>query len=446
MKLFHVSDLHLSFVHPEPGKEYVATFDEMAIAKPMDQRVWSKGNDNYVGYLQKIKNFSEENLTWGDLLIVTGDLTHDMTKKNVLHSIRWLDKCVRGIKVLIRGNHDWGVDFGELRHPDNGLTHTIMIEELSMTCIGKYAFGCYSNHGGSHIDQETGEQPAFNNRTLELLNFAHQLATFARKHKRLPILLSHYPVPEDTALAVSQAGIKAYLSGHVHCTNNKVLPEQADWSWYNKTAAQTDDKVINGCYFSTGTTDVLLNRIGKIIKPITDRIAPPPAPGPKPQQNMPKLKGKVAERMTILVGLPGAGKSTWAMRYIERNPDVVRICQDELGDREACIRACARALSEGKSVVIDRTNIDKRQRAYWVRLAKQYRVKDVTCLFFDIDKDLCHERIQARIGHPTINEKVPAERRTQIIRRFAQDLVTPDISEGFTTIAYLTEKDLDSQS
>lgn len=443
MKLFHMSDPHLSFVHPENPHEHGLHDMGFKVVKPMHERVWSKGNDNYVGYLDKIKAYADQNITWGDLLIITGDLTHDMSKKNIIASFQWLDKCVRGIKILIRGNHDWGVDFGELRHPDNGLTRTIMIEELSMTCVGKYAFGCYSNHGGSRMDQETGEQPAFNNRTAEMLEFAYRLVAFARKHKKLPIMLSHYPVPAVTAEAVAAAGVKAYLSGHVHCTNNKVLPEQADWSWYNKTAAQTDDKVINGCYFSTGTTDVLLNRTGQIIKPITDRIAPPPAPGPKPNSQMPKLKGQPAAQLTVLVGLPGSGKSTWAKRAAEKNGSLV-ICQDELGGREACIQACAKALAEGRSVIIDRTNIDKRQRAYWVRLAKQYKVKHVVCLMFDIDSEVCLQRVLTRQGHPTINEKVPEDRRRQIVRRFASDLVKPDSDEGFKVIGYLTEKDLDS--
>lgn len=445
-----MSDPHLSFVEAreeDGGKAYFPYLNffhnHLKIIKPMHERTWSKGNDNYVGYLDKLRDYMELNAADDDLLIVTGDLSHDMTKKNVLTSLRWLDKQIRGIKVLIRGNHDWGVDFGELRCPSAGLTSTLMIEEGGITAIGRYAFGCYSNHGGTRKDTETGEQAAFTNRTEELLQFAWSLARFAGKHKKMPILLSHYPVPAEIAERIGKLGIKAYLSGHVHCTNNKVLPAQADWSWYNKTAAQTDDKTIEGCYFSTGTTDVLWNRLGSVVKRVDDQMCKLPEKGPKPERKFPKLKGSPAPIVLVASGLPGSGKSTWAKKLALRDGHVY-VCQDEMGSRESCINAVAKALSEGQSVIVDRTNCDRRQREHWISLAKRYRVKQISCVYFDIPKEVCIERVLARKDHLTINDQIPDDRKRVIVERFASTLEKPELIEGFTSIAIFSQKDLDA--
>lgn len=266
-KIFHTSDLHLSFVSTEKsdGTEI------LTVAKPMDQRKWSIGTENYVNYLNRLQEFANENISDTDIVVVTGDITHNMnmTKHPALHSFRWLNNSIKGIKVLIRGNHDIKVDFGQLKMHQTYMPTLVMLEEGAMTTLGNYAFGCYSNHK-SNVNYN--EQETFDSNIIALKEFAARFADFASKNKKIPIMLSHYPVFTTTAEELGNLGIKGYLSGHVHCTNNKVLPAQADWSWYEKSAGLTDDKTFNGCYFSTGTTDVLLNRIGQIMKRIDEKI------------------------------------------------------------------------------------------------------------------------------------------------------------------------------
>lgn len=427
MRLFHVSDIHLSFSGDEQGK----------ILKPMDQRVWSKGSQNYVGYLEKMEqDYRSLNPNWNDLLIITGDLSHDMSKKHVRAQLDYLGRYP-GVKLLIRGNHDHQWDFGLLRS-DLGWTTTggfIFLEEGSFTCYGPFLIGCYSDHRNAWGDGQ-GEQPAFSNLEQDVLQMVHHFARMAKVHKKIPIMVSHYPVPLDIAEKIGKMGIKMYLSGHVHCTNNKV-EGGTDWSWYDKSAGHTDDKVIEGCYFSTATTDVMLNRHGKIIKEVTNRVPHQlKEPGPKPRKFVPPRNP--AEEMIVLVGLPGCGKSTYCQRHLQSHE---RISQDDLGSKGAAVQACEKALGAGRSVVIDRVNFDAHQRAIWVDLAKKYRVRRVVAVYFDPTLDpafsvqACIQKVRARQGHPTINDSVPDERKGLIVESFAMKLTTPDKHEGFDVIA-----------
>eukprot|EP00439_Symbiodinium_sp_Y106_P078459 s1099_g17.t1 len=107
----------------------------------------------------------------------------------------------------------------------------------------------------------------------------------------------------------------------------------------------------------------------------------------------------------MLVGLPGCGKSSFAERLgpPAGSEDRVgmpwrRVCQDLLRSKEACVRAASSCLSQGISVIIDRTNINAEQRAPWVSLAA---AQGAVChaLVFDVPLEECCRRAQAREQH-----------------------------------------------
>ncbi|KAG6427669.1 hypothetical protein SASPL_111915 [Salvia splendens] len=78
---------------------------------------------------------------------------------------------------------------------------------------------------------------------------------------------------------------------------------------------------------------------------------------------------KLKQIILVLIGLPGSGKSTFCeeVAKISCRP-WTRVCQDVInngksGTKIMCLSVAAAALEDGKSVLIDRCNIDKEQRA-----------------------------------------------------------------------------------
>ena len=102
--------------------------------------------------------------------------------------------------------------------------------------------------------------------------------------------------------------------------------------------------------------------------------------------------------VVVCVGLPGAGKSTFFQKHFEGVPGIVRCCQDVLKSRQRVIDAVDAALQRGDAVYVDRTNVNKEQRAHWTRLAKRHGARCVA-LEFRTPADLCAQRCEARENH-----------------------------------------------
>jgi predicted kinase len=136
-------------------------------------------------------------------------------------------------------------------------------------------------------------------------------------------------------------------------------------------------------------------------------------------------------KMIILVGLPGSGKSSIAKKYF---PNHKYVNQDELGSRETCIKSVTDHLSEGHDVIIDRCNLTRKQREYWINLGIGYNCSSITCIVLDVDPEECIARIAVRKNHPTITEDMNLDKKRSIVYQFAQGREFPDLSEGLTNI------------
>jgi predicted kinase len=115
-------------------------------------------------------------------------------------------------------------------------------------------------------------------------------------------------------------------------------------------------------------------------------------------------------KITILVGCPGSGKSTYAKDMIENDGDhgaaTVRISQDDQG-KQGHMDVFNKALAEDKNIIIDRMNFDKAQRNRYLDPAKKagYETKIIV---FHVPLKTCLERCNAREGHPTIKDSKSA--------------------------------------
>lgn len=246
-RVFHISDLHLSFD------------DDGNILKPMDHRKWAIGSPSYDGYLEKISVFSDHHLLHSDFVVISGDISHEMNHDTAHNNLRWIRNNIRGTIVVIRGNHDKKFRFNDLRQ-EVRLDSLYLIDEDEIISIGPYTFMCCNAHKNKEGEFDSDK---YIKRAPELVRMAKDKCT-------VPIIISHYPVSRDIAEKVGVIGVKAFLSGHIHCTQAGGIC----MSNYDRYVKETDNKKLNGCFFSTATTDILLAQGKEIFKHIGAVMTP----------------------------------------------------------------------------------------------------------------------------------------------------------------------------
>lgn len=122
-------------------------------------------------------------------------------------------------------------------------------------------------------------------------------------------------------------------------------------------------------------------------------------------------------KLTLLIGLPGAGKSTYRAALLKREPDTVVISTDDLIEerakaagltysemfprvnmpsleRDAFLRFVS-AMRAGQSVLIDRSNLRRKSRAKWLSYGNTYGSRTVG-VEFHVPATLHQQRLQAR--------------------------------------------------
>ena len=131
-----------------------------------------------------------------------------------------------------------------------------------------------------------------------------------------------------------------------------------------------------------------------------------------------------APECVILVGLPGAGKSTFVRRHY---PDHLHVSKDSFppgarnkqARQDAMLRA---ALEAGRSVVVDNTNVTVADRASIIGIARECGAR-IVGIHIDVPVRDAIARNETREGRA----KVPKV----AIFTAAKRLVPPAIDEGF---------------
>jgi len=124
-------------------------------------------------------------------------------------------------------------------------------------------------------------------------------------------------------------------------------------------------------------------------------------------------------KITLAIGIPASGKSTWSKEFVRRNTDYVRVCRDDYrlmlaqsqmldpkGERlvtQLVENAISTAINFKFNVIVDQTNVNIKYLAEMVDFCQT--LADVEFKIFDVPVDLAIERDSKR-GAAMVGEEV----------------------------------------
>lgn len=154
------------------------------------------------------------------------------------------------------------------------------------------------------------------------------------------------------------------------------------------------------------------------------------------------------QKLVIIVGIPGIGKSTYIKKLMqESTEEYTCLSSDKLrakfGSSEEDQSVTPQVfsyiheqvnilLSSGKNVIIDATNIKRRDREGYIKLAKRYSVR-VIVYVLPLDRDLAIKRnkLRAQSGGRNVPEFV--------IDKMITNYTHPVYGEGIDELIYINE-------
>lgn len=201
MKIYAISDLHLSF----------------STDKPMDIF-----GDEWVNHHIKIKE-SAEVINDDDILIIAGDISWALKIDNIQKDLDFV-KSLKGKKIIVRGNHDyWWQSISKVREVCGDDIFALQNDAVK---IGRYVL--FGSRGWTVSDaSSTKEDQKIYNREIERMKLAIASAKKLADEGDELIGVTHYPPfnvyfnESEMTKLFSNAGVKTVIYGHLHGKDSK---------------------------------------------------------------------------------------------------------------------------------------------------------------------------------------------------------------------------------
>lgn len=199
MRIFAISDLHLSF----------------ACDKPMDIF-----GGHWENYLQKIEENWKAKITEDDYVLISGDISWAMKLEEAQADLEWIEK-LPGKKIIIKGNHEyWWKSISAVREI---LPQSIMAIQNDAIKIGDYII-C-GTRGWVIPEQDkilSEDDQRIYNREIERLKLTLRSAKVMQQNGEKIIAMIHYPPfgqnSEESGFTklFSEYGVDTVIFGHIH--------------------------------------------------------------------------------------------------------------------------------------------------------------------------------------------------------------------------------------
>ncbi len=226
MKIFAISDLHLSFANPKP---------------------MGKFGVNWQNHNIKIREYWSDIVDESDVVLIPGDISWALKYEDTIPDLNFIAD-LPGRKVFVKGNHDyWWSSIKKLRNaaPENMdfiQNDTIEIEDIivSGTRLWNYPFIKWDCATGFYVknvkmNNLNGKETQYNhekirNRELDRLKLC--LSKMLNSVGRLRIFMTHFPPISSTfesneiTRLISENKIDVCVFGHLHGLPVSILADQ----------------------------------------------------------------------------------------------------------------------------------------------------------------------------------------------------------------------------